>query len=180
MESKDNSNALVSRDVGIASDWVDSDGVFEVLQIVAGEGVMEEMWRYAILLVTLLACSQHVAARTWELQTPIDETQPLSKIFLERATLELDASISINADPILLGQQVGPLLQNIKFLLMALSGDIMGFKDVHYSALHTVLCLLCAGRGKQQSGLLLHSRSLWVQAKLIGLEFSPLLNSSIL
>ena len=105
---------------------------------------MEEMWRYAILLVTLLACSQHVAARTWELQTPIDETQPLSKIFLERATLELDASISINADPILLGQQVGLLLQNIKFLLMALSVDIMGFKDAHYSASpHIIMPSLC-------------------------------------
>ena len=107
---------------------------------------MEEMWRYGILLVTLLACSR-VAARTWELQTPTDETQPLSKIFLERATVELDASVSINADPILLGQQVGLLLQNIKFLLMAFSVDIIGFEDVHYLASHTCsyACFVLAG-----------------------------------
>lgn len=67
---------------------------------------MEEMWRYGVLLVTLLALS-HVAASLWEIQKPVDETQPLSKIFLERATVALDASVSIDASPSLLGQQVG-------------------------------------------------------------------------
>ena len=180
VESKDNSNALVWRDVGIASDWVHSDGVFEVLQIVAGEGVMEEMWRYGILLVTLLACS-HVSARTWELQTPIDETQPLSKILLERATVELDASVSINANPILLGQQVGLLFAKHQIPV----DDILCWYNAVwrcslFGVTHHYYAFFCAGRGKQQNGLLWHSRSPWVQAKLIGLEFSPLLNSSIL
>lgn len=53
----------------------------------------------------VLAILAHRASSLWELEVPQDDTQPLSKIALHRSTQKLDNSITISANPVLLGQK---------------------------------------------------------------------------
>lgn len=59
-----------------------------------------------MLVLFVLAVLAHEATSLWELEILKDDTQPLSKIAIHRAIQKLDKSITISANPILLGQKV--------------------------------------------------------------------------
>ncbi|KAG0631433.1 hypothetical protein M758_1G252900 [Ceratodon purpureus] len=57
------------------------------------------------LVLFLLGILVHSASGLWELEVRQDDTQPLSKIALHRSTQKFDKSITISADPVLLGHK---------------------------------------------------------------------------
>jgi len=69
------------------------------------ETVMENVAKGRVVLF-VLAVLVHRSSSLWELEVRQDDTQPLSKIALHRSTQKLDESITISANPVLLGQKV--------------------------------------------------------------------------
>jgi hypothetical protein len=57
------------------------------------------------LVLFVLAVLAHEASSLWELEILKDDTQPLSKIAIHRTIQKLDKTITISANPILLGQK---------------------------------------------------------------------------
>lgn len=93
------------------------------------ETVMEKGAKSTLVLFVLVVLV-HRASSLWELEVREDDTQPLSKIALHRSTQKLDKSITISANPVLLGQKVlhrsplkscfiGKLKQNHFVLILA-------------------------------------------------------------
>lgn len=66
---------------------------------------MEKAARIRFVLFVLAILVQS-ASSIWELEVRQDDSQPLSKIALHRLTQKLDKSITISANPVLLGQKV--------------------------------------------------------------------------
>lgn len=69
------------------------------------------------LVLFVLAVLVHRSSSHWELEVGQDDSQPLSKIALHRSTQKLDKSITISANPVLLGQKVHYSQLSHRFLL---------------------------------------------------------------
>jgi hypothetical protein len=127
----------------------------------------------------VLAILAHRASSLWELEVPQDDTQPLSKIALHRSTQKLDKSITISANPVLLGQKVSSLAY-ISPKVFQVVGAV-GTGERYNWSLYRLMYKepFCIDRGKQQNMLLSSTRSPLVQTKQTGLEYSHLQNSSM-
>ena len=129
---------------------------------------MEKVLRTRLVLF-VLAILVYRASSLWELEVREDDSQPLSKIALHRSTQKLDESITITANPVLLGQKVHHSHLHLSNVPPKFSVNTMVLRNKPFGV----------DRGKQQNMLLSSTRSPLVQVKQTGLEYSHLQNSSM-